>query len=129
MWRTGHSTIRKLSKKLKLSTWDKPALACLASRVPYGIRINSKLLERISRSEAYLKKLGFKQVRIRDYQNFCRIEVFKKEIPRLFEKRDLISKKLKKSGYHYITIDLEGYRSGSMNLGLHRRVRSAIKAR
>ncbi|RKY30016.1 MAG: ATP-dependent sacrificial sulfur transferase LarE, partial [Candidatus Omnitrophota bacterium] len=107
--------IRKLSKNFKLNTWNKPALACLASRIPYGKRINSRLLKRIERSEAYLKNLGFKQVRVRDYQDFCRIEVFKKEIPRLLQKRKLITKYLKKSGYRYITVDLQGYRSGSLN--------------
>jgi len=107
--------IRKLSKKLGLSTWDKPSLACLASRIPYGARISLKSLERINQAELYLRKIGFKQVRLRHYNGLCRIEVLKNDIPRLINRRDLIVDKLRKLGYNYITIDLEGYRTGSMN--------------
>lgn len=107
--------IRLLSKKLGLVTWDKPSLACLASRIPYGSRISSYLLKRINNAEAYLKNVGFKQVRLRHYNGLCRIEVFKKDIPTLVKKRNLIVKKLRRLGYNYVTVDLEGYRTGSMN--------------
>lgn len=107
--------IRKLSKKLGLGTWNKPALACLASRIPYGTRITPALLKRINDAERGLKKLGFKQVRLRHYNGLCRIEVFKDEIPALIRKRDAVVRNLKKLGYDYVTLDLEGYCSGSLN--------------
>jgi len=107
--------VRKISEKLGLSTWDKPSLACLASRIPYGMRISRGLLERIDKAETELKKMGFKQVRLRHYNGLCRIEVFKDEIPALINKRHLVVEKLKKLGYNYITVDLEGYRTGSLN--------------
>jgi uncharacterized protein len=107
--------IRSLSRKLKLVTWDKPSLACLASRVPYGTKISKAILKRIDKAEAGLRKLGFKQVRVRHYNGLCRIEVAKKDINRLINKRDEAVASLKQLGYNYITIDLEGYRSGSLN--------------
>ena len=113
--------IRILSKKLKLKTWNKSALACLASRIPYGVRINSEILGRIDKAENYLRELGFKQVRVRHYNDSCRIEVIKNDIRRLINKREQIIHNLKKLGYNYIIIDLEGYRSGSMNEVLGRK--------
>lgn len=107
--------IRKLSKKLGLPTWDKPAQACLASRIPYGSRICAKTLARIHKAEAALKEMGFKQLRVRHYAESCRIEVPKSDIPRLTGKRRQIVDRFKKIGYNYITLDLEGYRTGSMN--------------
>ncbi|MFA5410791.1 MAG: ATP-dependent sacrificial sulfur transferase LarE [Candidatus Omnitrophota bacterium] len=107
--------IRKLSKKLGLGTWNKPALACLASRIPYGTRITPALLKRINSAERGLKELGFKQVRLRHYNGLCRIEVSKNDIPALIGKRAAVVRNLKKLGYNYITLDLEGYRSGSLN--------------
>lgn len=110
--------IRRLSRQLGLKTWDKPSLACLASRIPYGVRISSRLLKRINEAEAYLRKMGFKQVRLRHYNGLCRIEVWQNNIPGLISKRSLIVEKLKQLGYNYVTIDLEGYRTGSMNPAL-----------
>jgi uncharacterized protein len=107
--------IRNLSKRLGLITWDKPSLACLASRIPYGIKVSKLLLQRINEAENYLRKLGFSQVRLRHYNGLCRIEVFKPEIPALLHKRNLILQKLKRLGYNYVTVDLEGYRMGSLN--------------
>jgi len=107
--------IRKLSKSLGLSSWDKPSLACLASRVPYGTKITAGLLRRIDQAEAYLISLGFRQVRLRHYDGLCRIEVEKKYIRRLLRNRQAIVEKLKNLGYNYITLDLEGYRTGSLN--------------
>lgn len=109
--------IRFLSRRAGLSTWNKPALACLASRIPYGTKITPRLLKRINRTECFLVARGFKQVRVRDYGTSCRIEVLKKELPRLISLRNRIVDKFKKLGYNYVTVDLEGYRTGSMNLG------------
>jgi len=107
--------IRKLSKELGLSSWNKPSLACLASRIPYGTKITADLLRRIDQAEAYLTSLGFRQVRLRHYNGLCRIEVEKKHINRLLHNRLAIVEKLKDLGYNYITVDLEGYRTGSLN--------------
>ncbi|MFH0762880.1 MAG: ATP-dependent sacrificial sulfur transferase LarE [Candidatus Omnitrophota bacterium] len=107
--------IRVLSKSAGLETWDKPELACLASRVPYGRKISSSLLNRINRAESFIKKMGFRQVRVRDYDNYCRIEVLKGDMPSFINRRNQIIDKLKELGYNYITLDLEGYRTGSMN--------------
>lgn len=107
--------VRTLSRELGLRTWDKPSLACLASRLPYGTRIDLKVLARIERAEKYLRTLGFHQVRLRHYDGLCRIEVEKEAVSRLLSKRNLVVEKLKKLGYNYVTVDLEGYRTGSMN--------------
>lgn len=110
--------VRRISKGLGLVTWDKPSLACLASRVPYNTKITPDILERIQKAESFLRKMGFNQVRLRHYNGLCRIEVAKDDLARLVNRRSLIVTKLKKIGYNYITADLEGYRSGSMNVGL-----------
>lgn len=107
--------IRQLSRKLKLVTWDKPALACLASRIPYARKITPAILTRINKGEVFLRQLGFSQVRLRHYNGLCRIEVLKEEIPKLINQHDSIVEKLKSLGYNYVTVDLEGYRTGSLN--------------
>ena len=107
--------IRKLSRKLKLPNWDKPSLACLASRIPYGDKISPVALKRINEGEIFLRSLGFKQVRVRDYKRCCRLEVSNNQIRTLISKRNLVVDKFKKLGYNYVTVDLEGYRTGSMN--------------
>lgn len=109
--------IRLLSKSIGLSTWNKPSYACLASRFPYGTSITIDDLRRIDDSERFLKELGFKQVRVRHYNKIARIEVEKEEMKKIFENGiiDKILDKLEKSGYVYVTLDLKGYRSGSMN--------------
>lgn len=107
--------IRRLSKQLGLPTWDKPSLACLASRIPYGNKISKGVLQRINSGESFIRKFGIKQVRMRDYQSFCRIEVPKPDILKLVKNHKQIIDRLKKLGYNYITIDLEGYRTGSLN--------------
>ena len=112
--------IRKLSKKLGLSSWNKPSLACLASRIPYGTKITAGLLRHIDQAEAYLISLGFQQVRLRHYNGLCRIEVEEKDINRLLRYRQAIVVKLKNLGYNYITVDLEGYRTGSLNEVINR---------
>lgn len=107
--------IRYLSKKMGLPTWNKPQMACLASRIPYGEIITKKRLKRILLAENYLRKLGFDIVRVRDYENLCRIEVSPLDLKKILDKRQQIIKNFKKFGYIFVTVDLEGYVSGSMN--------------
>jgi uncharacterized protein len=110
--------IRQISRSLNLLTWDKPSFACLASRIPYGVKITEEILEKVNKAEEILINEGFKQVRVRHHESMARIEVLKEEIPILLNKEimDKIVSKLKKLNYFYITLDLEGYRTGSMNL-------------
>jgi len=112
--------IRRMSRRLGLRSWNKPNLACLASRVPYGMKISTDILGRINKAEKFLSALGFSQIRLRHYNGLCRIEVLNKDIAKLFKKRDFIVSRLKTLGYNYITVDLEGYRTGSMNEALER---------
>jgi len=110
--------IRLLSKKLGLNIYKKPSSVCLASRIAYGDRISLYKLKRIEKAEEFLKNLGFKQVRLRDYSDLARIEVEKNKLSYLIKNRQKICDFLKKLGFSYITLDLEGYRQGSMNLVL-----------
>ena len=109
--------IRSLSEKLGLPTWNKPSLACLASRFPYGMRITKENLARVDKAETFLKKFGITQVRVRHYDRIARIEVCKNEIAGLLKEdiKDKIVTKFKELGYNYVTVDLEGYRTGSMD--------------
>ena len=109
--------IRRLSRELGLSTWDKPSFACLASRFPYGDKITPQKLHRVATAEEYLHILGFKQVRLRDHRDLARIEVDPMDIRRFFEYelRIQVSERLRELGYNYVTLDLLGYRSGAMN--------------
>jgi uncharacterized protein len=117
--------VRALSRERGLATWDKPSAACLASRVPYGEEITREKLGRIERAEAYLAALGFEAVRVRHHGEIARIEVPPDGIDRLLESplRRRIAARLRKLGFRYVTVDLEGYRSGSMNEGLSPRKR------
>ncbi|MFC1557854.1 ATP-dependent sacrificial sulfur transferase LarE [candidate division KSB1 bacterium] len=109
--------IRELSRRLNLSTWEKPALACLATRFPYGTRIELKSLNMIDNVENILCEKGFKNVRARHYEEMVKIEVPPDEIKKFMDSnfREKIIKKIKEIGYTYVTLDLEGYRQGSMN--------------
>ncbi|MFN4226639.1 MAG: ATP-dependent sacrificial sulfur transferase LarE [Candidatus Ratteibacteria bacterium] len=107
--------IRELSKKMDLPTWNKPQMACLASRIPYGEKITIEKLKRIEKAEKFLSTLKFKIIRVRDYGQLARIEVEQDELKKIIEFKEKIIKKLKRIGYKYITVDLEGYRTGSMN--------------
>jgi uncharacterized protein len=109
--------IRKLSSEMGLPTWDKPSIACLASRFPYGEEITPEKLTMVGRAEEYLLNLGFRQVRVRNHQNIARIEVGEEEIKKFLDDtvRQQVIKALKEIAYTYITLDLQGYRSGSMN--------------
>lgn len=112
--------IRALSKELELKTWNKQSFACLASRFPYGKEITADKLSMVDKAEDFLLSMGFRQVRVRHYDEMARIEVSKDEIKRLFNNgtSEKISKRLKEIGFKYVTVDLEGYRTGSMNLTL-----------
>lgn len=112
--------VRKFSKGMKLMSWDRPSLACLASRIPYRQTITKKRLAKIDRAEEYLKTLGFKQVRVRDHNNLARIEVDIDKIKMVISKMKPIMQKFKKIGFDYVTVDLEGFRSGSMNVNIKR---------
>jgi len=109
--------IRLLSRKMHLSTWDKSSFACLSSRFPYDTPIDKKKLQMVGKAEDYLYKLGLKQIRVRHHDSIARIEVSPEDIERLtsINLRKKIVKKLKEIGYRYITLDLQGYRTGSMN--------------
>ena len=109
--------IRELSKELGLPTWDKPSFACLASRFPYGEEITEEALRRVDIAEDFLFGVGFKQVRVRHYGNLARIEILKEEMERLMDGslREKVVKRMREIGYTYVTLDLQGFRSGSMN--------------
>ena len=109
--------IRELSRRFDLPTHDKPAFACLASRIPYGERIDKEKLARIEKSENILRKAGFRQFRVRSHENIARIEVAPEERHRFFDESvmDNISRALKECGFVYVALELEGYVMGSMN--------------
>ncbi len=109
--------IREISRKLTLSTWNKPSMACLASRFPYGMPIDSQSLSQVAQAEEYLHSLGFSQIRVRHHGNIARIEVVPEDFHFILDekKRKGIIERLKRLGYVYITLDLLGYRTGSMN--------------
>ena len=109
--------IRELSKRLNLPTWDKQPFACLSSRFPYGTEITAERLGQIDHCETWLRQQGFKNYRVRYHEQIARIEVSQQEIPRLLDdelRRHLVSE-FKKAGFIYVTLDLQGYRTGSMN--------------
>lgn len=117
--------IRHLSRWLKLPTWDKPSLACLASRFPYFTEIKPERLAKISKAEAILRRVGFKQVRVRHQSDdLVRIEIEPEDFSLIIDPkiRKPIIKCFKSLGYIYITLDLEGYRSGSLNLTLKKKI-------
>lgn len=111
------SDIRKISYELGLPTWDKPALACLATRISHGERITDIKLGKIEKAEDYLRDLGFRQVRVRLHGNLARIEVGQDERTRFFDTEimDKINARLTSLGFSYVSLDLKGYRTGSMN--------------
>ncbi len=109
--------IRELSFSLGLKTWDKPATPCLASRFPYGERITSEALERVNRAERFIKGFGIRELRVREHEKIARLEMPAKDFMLLMDKgvRTEIVNFLKSLGYIYITLDLQGLRSGSLN--------------
>jgi len=107
--------VRALALYLDVPNWDKPSFACLSSRFPYGTQITADLLAKLDGCEKYLRELGFRQFRVRHHDTVARIEVEPQDIVRLVELREPINARFKELGYTYVTLDLEGYRSGKMN--------------
>ncbi len=107
--------IRILSRELGLSTWNKPSFACLASRIPYGTSINQEILEIVNRAEEFLFSLGVGQLRVRHHGETAKIEVEPIDMEKIINHREKILEIFKSLGYLYVILDLEGYRSGSMN--------------
>lgn len=109
--------IRELARESGLAVWDKPAFACLSSRVPFGSAVTVEVLGRIEAAEEVLRTLGFSQFRVRHHDTIARIEVGMDELPRLVDPqiRTRVESGLKRAGYTYVTVDLAGYRSGSMH--------------
>ena len=107
--------IRALSEQLGLPTFDKPSLACLASRIPYGTKINERILRMIERSEEFLTSLGIGQVRVRYHGGVARVEVEGNDFDTVLNHREEIVDALRDIGFIYVTLDLKGYRTGSMN--------------
>jgi pyridinium-3,5-biscarboxylic acid mononucleotide sulfurtransferase len=107
--------IRAICRSMTLPFWNRPSAACLASRIPYGERITEKKLAMVEQAEDYLKAQGFSQVRVRAHGPIARIEVSKGEMEMALNSGDEIAKELKRMGFQYVTLDLQGFRSGSMN--------------
>ncbi|MBU3111130.1 ATP-dependent sacrificial sulfur transferase LarE [Clostridium lacusfryxellense] len=122
--------IRELSKNLGLPTWNKPAFACLSSRFPYGNEITVEKLSMVERAEQFLMDLGFRQIRVRHHGDIARVEVNAQERNKFFdiELMDKVANELKSFGFKYVTLDLLGYRTGSMNEVLSEKEKNSAKA-
>jgi len=122
--------IREMSKILGVPTWNKPAFACLSSRFPYGNEITVEKLSMVERAEQFLLDLGFRQIRVRHHEDIARVEVNAEERNKFFdiEMMDKVGNELKKIGFKYVTLDLLGYRTGSMNEVLSETEKNTIKA-
>jgi uncharacterized protein len=112
--------IRELARSLGLPNWDLPSQACLASRFPYGTVITEDRLKKIGESEMFLRRLGFSQVRVRYHGDVARIEIPRADFPVLLEKGAEVAAFIKKQGFTYVALDVEGFRSGSLNETLKR---------
>jgi pyridinium-3,5-biscarboxylic acid mononucleotide sulfurtransferase len=110
--------VREISRSLGLRTWDKPAAACLASRVPYGSPVNLGTLNKVSEAEAGLRALGFREIRVRHYGDLARVELPLTDLPRALARREEVVGAVRAAGYRYVTLDLEGLRSGNLNAAL-----------
>jgi uncharacterized protein len=112
--------IRELSRALGLPTWDRPASPCLSSRFPYGTTITEDALRKVERGEEFLHVLGFEVARVRYHGDVARLEVEASQLPHLLaaEVRDRVDRQLKQLGFRFVTVDLKGFRSGSLNEGL-----------
>jgi uncharacterized protein len=119
----GKAEIRALAQHLGVPVWNKPALACYSSRIPYGTTVTVEALRRIGKAERVVRDLGFSRVRVRHHDSIARIEVDPNDLPRIIapEVRAVIDRELRALGYLYITLDLRGYRTGSLNDVLRRR--------
>lgn len=110
--------IRELARDLGLPNWDKPAAACLSSRIPYGTAITLQMLSQVERAELVLKQMGFRQLRVRHHNDVARLEIEAGDFEAVLRQREQIVGRLKGLGYTYVTLDLAGFRSGSMNEAL-----------
>lgn len=110
--------VRSASRQLGLRTWDKPAAACLASRVPYGTPVTLSVLAEVAAAESALRRLGFAQLRVRHYGDLARIELDGDDLDRALHRRREVVEAVKAAGYRYVTLDLEGFRSGNLNAAL-----------
>jgi uncharacterized protein len=110
--------VRAGARRLGLPTWDKPAGACLASRVPYGVPVTLSVLRAVERAEAGLRALGFTDLRVRHYGDLARIEVPIADLDRVVSLRSEVVEAVRSAGYRYVTLDLEGLRSGNLNAAL-----------
>jgi uncharacterized protein len=119
----GKREIRAIAQLLGVPVWDKPAMACFSSRIPYGSRVDVASLQMVYKAEKLLRELGFRQLRVRHHDKIARIEVERTEIPRLIEEEmsRVVTDGLRKIGYTYVTVDLLGYRTGSMNEGFFKK--------
>lgn len=109
------SEIRHLSREFNLQTWDKPSFACLSSRIPYGEQITMEKLSMIDQAESFMMQLGFRQVRVRQHEGLARIELAPDHLEDIIAVRETVTAKLKGIGFKYVSLDLQGYRSGSLN--------------
>ena len=109
------ATVRKVSQGLGLSTWDRPAAACLASRVPHGTPVSLGILDQVAAAESSLRRLGFDALRVRHYGDLARIELPLEDLGRAIDMRDKIVTAIRGAGYRYVTVDLEGLRSGNLS--------------
>jgi len=115
--------IRELSRRAGLATWDRPASACLSSRVPYGMPVTAENLSRIERAENALREFGFRQIRVRSHGELARIEIAPDELPRALQAdmAEALAERIRATGFTYATLDLEGYRQGSLNAALKKK--------
>jgi uncharacterized protein len=115
--------IRELSRRAGLATWDRPASACLASRVPYGAPVTIETLSRIEKAENVLREFGFRQIRVRAHGELARIEIAPDELPRALQAEiaEAIAARVRNAGFAYVTLDLDGYRQGSLNAALKKK--------
>ncbi len=120
--------IRKLSKRLELPTWNKPSFACLSSRIPYGTRIEKEKIDQLDEAENFLFSLGLWQVRVRHHGDMARIEVMPEDMAKVVVCNTQIHAKLTALGFKYVTLDLQGYRTGSMNEALSKDIRAKAEA-
>jgi pyridinium-3,5-biscarboxylic acid mononucleotide sulfurtransferase len=122
----GKAEVRELAKRLGLPSWDKPALACLSSRFPYGQEITAEKLAQVARAEEFLREQGFRRVRVRHHGEIARLEVGPDEMERAFALREKISAELKEAGFLYVALDLSGYEPGSLNAALGKKNKKTL---
>jgi pyridinium-3,5-biscarboxylic acid mononucleotide sulfurtransferase len=125
--RFGKAEVRELARHLGLSSWDKPALACLSSRFPYGQEITPEKLAQVARAEEFMRSRGYGQVRVRHHGEIARLEVGPEEMERAFAEREELSAELRAAGFLYVALDLAGYTSGSLNVVLQQPGKKAKK--